>query len=118
MPESPAPQRPPFAPRRAEGPLHRPAFPPGAGVAIAVISVSFAAPLFKLAETPAVTASFWRLALAVLILLPFSRRAWPAWASYSARDWLVVSSCGIALALHFALWVTSLSCTTVAASTC
>lgn len=96
----------------------KPAFPPGLGVAIAVISVSFAAPLFRFADAPAVTASFWRLALAVALLLPFTRSSWPAWRLYSARDWLVILAAGIALAAHFALWVTSLFYTTVAASTC
>ena len=96
----------------------KPAFPPALGVAIAVVSVSFAAPLFRLADAPAVTASFWRLAFATLILLPFTRSAWPAWRAYSGRDWLVIVAAGAALGAHFALWVTSLFYTTVAASTC
>lgn len=96
----------------------RPAFPPALGVAIAVVSVSFAAPLFRLAEAPAVTASFWRLAFATALLLPFTRGCWPKWRSYSGRDWLVILAAGLALAAHFALWVTSLFYTTVAASTC
>lgn len=95
----------------------RPAFPPGIGVAVAVASVSFAAPLFRLADAPAVTASFWRLAFALLLLLPFTRPAWPAWAAYAGRDWLVVGAAGAALAVHFALWVAALFLTTVAAAT-
>ncbi len=96
----------------------RPAFPPALGVAVAVISVSFAAPLFTLAQAPAVTASFWRLALAVAILTPFTMHAWPAWRTYSRNDWGITTLAGVALALHFALWVTSLEYTSVAASTC
>ena len=96
----------------------KPAFPPALGVAVAVLSVSFAAPLFRLADAPAVTASFWRLAFATLLLAPFTARAWPAWRRYTARDWLVIVGAGLALAAHFALWVTSLFYTTVAASTC
>jgi len=95
-----------------------PAFPPGLAVAVAVVSVSFAAPLFRLADAPALTASFWRLALAVLLLAPFAGRGWRAWQAYGAADWGVTVASGIALALHFALWVTSLFYTTVAASTC
>lgn len=95
-----------------------PRLPPAAAVAIAVASVSFAAPLFRLADAPAVTASFWRLAFAVAILAPFTRHAWPAWRAYTGRDWGVVVGAGLALALHFALWVTSLGLTTVAAATC
>jgi len=96
----------------------KPAFPPGLGVAVVVLSVSFAAPLFRLAQAPALTASFWRLAFACLLLLPFSWSAFPAWRKYSARDWGVTATAGVALAAHFALWVTSLFMTSVAAATC
>jgi len=96
----------------------KPAFPPGLGVAVAVLSVSFAAPLFRLAAAPPLTASFWRLAFATLLLLPFAGRGVAAWRAYSARDWGLSLASGAALGLHFALWVTSLSYTTVAASTC
>lgn len=96
----------------------KPAFPPGLGVAIVVLSVSFAAPLFKLADAPPITASFWRLALATLLLLPFTVKAWPAWRAYTTRDWGITAASGIALGLHFGLWVWSLEYTSVAASTC
>lgn len=95
----------------------RPPIPPWLGVAVAVVSVSFAAPLFDLANAPAVTASFWRLALACLLLLPFSVKAWPAWRAYSWREWGIAGAAGVALALHFGLWVASLSMTSIAAST-
>lgn len=96
----------------------KPAFPPGLGVAIVVLSVSFAAPLFRLAQAPAITASFWRLALATVLLLPFAGRGMAAWRAYSPRDWGITILSGVALGLHFALWVTSLFYTSVAASTC
>ncbi len=94
----------------------RPAFPPALGLAIAVVSVSFAAPLFRLAEAPALTASFWRLAFAVLLLLPFTGGAWRHWRNYTPREWRITALAGIALGAHFALWVSSLFYTTVAAS--
>ena len=96
----------------------KPAFPPALGVAIAVLSVSFAAPLFRLADAPPITASFWRLTLASLLLLPFTSKAWPAWRRYTARDWGITAASGVALGLHFGLWVWSLEYTSVAASTC
>lgn len=96
----------------------KPAFPPGLGVAVAVLSVSFAAPLFRLADAPALTASFWRLAFATLLLLPFAGRGLAAWRGYAGRDWAITAASGVALGLHFALWVTSLFYTSVAASTC
>ncbi|HUR61876.1 MAG TPA: DMT family transporter [Candidatus Thermoplasmatota archaeon] len=96
----------------------KPAFPPGLGVAIVVVSVSFAAPLFRLTDAPPVTASFWRLAFAVLLLLPFSFGALQAWRAYRAPEWRITTAAGLALAAHFALWVTSLFMTSVAAATC
>lgn len=87
-----------------------------AGLALAVLSVSFAAPLFRLADAPALTASFWRLAFAVLLLLPFTRGAWGDWRRLEGRDWAWLGASGVALGAHFALWVSSLFHTTVAAS--
>lgn len=95
----------------------KPRFPPALGVAVAVLSVSFAAPLFRLADAPALTASFWRLAFATLLLLPFAPRAVAQWRTFTPREWLLVAASGVALGAHFALWVTSLFYTSVAAST-
>lgn len=95
----------------------KPRFPPALGVAVVVLSVSFAAPLFRLADAPALTASFWRLAFATLILLPFAPRAVAQWRTFTRREWLLCLASGAALGLHFALWVTSLFYTSVAAST-
>ncbi len=78
--------------------------------------MSFAAVLFRLAEAPALTASFWRLAFAVALLLPFTRAAWPTWRGYDRRTWSLTILAGVALGAHFSLWVTSLFLTTVAAS--
>ena len=94
----------------------RPAFLPPLGLAIAVISVSFAAPLFRMADAPPLTASFWRLLFAVALLLPFTSRAAVAWTSYTRHDWKLILASGVALGAHFAFWVTSLFYTTVAAS--
>jgi drug/metabolite transporter (DMT)-like permease len=85
-------------------------------LALAIVSVSFAAPLFRMADAPALTASFWRLAFAVLILVPFAIAGRKKWANWSAREWQLAVLSGVALGAHFALWVTSLFYTTVAAS--
>lgn len=90
--------------------------PPGLVLAVAVASVSFAAVLFRLAEAAALTASFWRLAFAVLLLLPFARHSWRLWRGYDVRTWQLTTAAGVALGAHFALWVSSLFLTTVAAS--
>jgi drug/metabolite transporter (DMT)-like permease len=86
-------------------------------VSLAVVFASFGAVLARLAAAPALTVSFYRVALASLVLLPFAAR--PAVASYprlSRRHrWLLLAS-GAFLALHFATWIASLSYTTIASS--
>ncbi len=94
----------------------RPIMPPALGLGLAVVSVSFAAPLFRMADAPALTASFWRLAFACLLLLPFAWKLGPAWRQWSGKEWRLALLSGVALGAHFSLWVTSLFYTTVAAS--
>ncbi len=93
----------------------RPIMPPALGLGLAVVSVSFAAPLFRMADAAPLTASFWRLAFAVLILAPFTMR-YGSWSDWTRREWGLALAAGLALGAHFSLWVTSLFYTTVAAS--
>jgi drug/metabolite transporter (DMT)-like permease len=90
---------------------------PYAILSLAVLFVSFGSILVRLAEAPALAVSFYRVALASIILLPFAgreaRRSWPALAP---RQRLVLLGSGLALALHFATWIASLSYTSIAAS--
>jgi drug/metabolite transporter (DMT)-like permease len=84
---------------------------------LAVVFVSFGAILVRLADAPALAVSFYRVGLASLFLLPFAggaaRRSWPV---LSRRQGLVLVGAGVALALHFATWIASLSYTSIAAS--
>jgi drug/metabolite transporter (DMT)-like permease len=86
-------------------------------LSLAVLFVSFGAVLVRLAAAPPLAVSFYRMAIASLILLPFAqrdaRRAWPA---LDGRRRLLLLASGLALALHFATWIASLSYTTVASS--
>ena len=86
-------------------------------LSLAVVFVSFGAILVRLAAAPPLAVSFYRVAIASLILLPFAapgaRRSWPA---LDRRRRLLVVVAGLALALHFATWIASLSFTTVASS--
>jgi drug/metabolite transporter (DMT)-like permease len=86
-------------------------------LSLAVGFVSFGAILVRLAAAPPLAVSFYRVAIASLILLPFAapdaRRSWPA---LDGRRRLLVVAAGLALALHFATWIASLSYTTVASS--
>jgi drug/metabolite transporter (DMT)-like permease len=86
-------------------------------LAAAVLLVSCGSVLVRLAEAPPLAVSFHRIFLAAAALAPFGAvplaRSWPALAGRQ-RAALVAS--GVALALHFATWIASLSYTTVAAS--
>ncbi len=79
-------------------------------LSLAVLFVSFGAILVRLAAAPPLAVSFYRVAIASLILLPFAhrdaRRSWPA---LDGRRRLLLLAAGLALALHFATWIASLS---------
>jgi drug/metabolite transporter (DMT)-like permease len=83
----------------------------------AVLLVSVGAILVRLAAAPPLAVSFYRMAIASLVLWPFAwgdaRRSWPA---LTTRERLLLLASGVALALHFATWIASLSHTSVAAS--
>lgn len=83
---------------------------------VGVLSVSSAAILIKLVPAQPTAIAFWRLALTVIILLPWAIRQPMRWATVRKNiGWLLLS--GIFLALHFLFWIRSLSLTSVAVST-
>ncbi|RLC63333.1 MAG: EamA family transporter [Chloroflexi bacterium] len=84
---------------------------------IGVISVSFAAIFVRLAEAPPLVIATYRLCLASLIIIPV---AWVYSSSelrhLSRRTTMMALLSGAFLALHFGLWIASLSYTSVATS--
>jgi drug/metabolite transporter (DMT)-like permease len=84
---------------------------------LAVVFVSFGSIFVRLAAAPALAVAFYRVALASLLLVPFAggeiRRSFPP---MSRRQRLVLVGAGVALALHFATWIASLSYTSIASS--
>ncbi|MFE9402551.1 DMT family transporter [Streptomyces sp. NPDC006530] len=85
---------------------------------VALASVSLSAPLIAATAAPALAIAFWRNALAVGALAPV------AWFKYRARlraltrrEVGLTVGAGALLALHFGLWLPSLSMTSVASST-
>jgi len=83
-------------------------------LAVAVVAVSWAAILVRMAEAPPLAIAFWRLALATAIL------SVPAWWLSSGRPSVrrqgPMLAAGVLLGCHFALWISSLFRTTVASS--
>jgi drug/metabolite transporter (DMT)-like permease len=86
-------------------------------IVIGVVSVSFAAIFIRLAEAPPLVIGAYRLFIASVVL-------WPLTIKYSRNElghltlrdlWLSLAS-GVFLGLHFGLWISSLSYTSVATS--
>lgn len=86
-------------------------------MALAVVCVSVGSILVRMAQAPPLAVAFQRVFLASLVVLPFaSSQALRSWPALRPRGrWLLVLA-GVALAMHFATWIASLSYTTVAAS--
>lgn len=94
-----------------------PKFPPGVALAVAIVAVSTGALFVRLAAAPPLVVAFWRCALATAVLLAiFGRQCRAQWSRLSRRDAGLVLATGLALALHFATWISSLSFTSVASS--
>lgn len=87
-------------------------------LALGVVSVAFSSILIRAAEAPAMSVAFYRNTVAAAILLPIAlARHRDEFRSLTRRGWATALLSGSLLALHFALWIPSLSYTTVAAST-
>lgn len=83
---------------------------------LAVLAISWGSILARLCDLPALSIGFGRLVVAALLLVPWGtralRRSRPGAGTLGAA-----AAAGLLLALHFALWISSLAHTTVAAST-
>ena len=86
-------------------------------LALGVVAVSFAAILIRWAEAPALVVAAYRLGIASAIVLPLAgMRSRTEWARLATGTWLLLGASGVFLGLHFALWIASLSHTSVASS--
>ncbi|MFC5030192.1 DMT family transporter [Streptomyces sp. SID13666] len=87
-------------------------------LAVAIAGVSFSAPLIAATAAPALAIAFWRNAMAIGVLTPFVLRSNLGELRRMGRRSLLLSvAAGATLALHFGLWLPSLSMTSVATST-
>lgn len=85
---------------------------PYAVLAIGLFAVSTASTFIRFAQNggaPSLVIAAVRLTLASLILAPFAfRRYHIAIRQLNRRDWVLITSSGALLAVHFASWITSL----------
>ncbi|MHB1295852.1 MAG: DMT family transporter [Anaerolineae bacterium] len=88
-----------------------------ASLGLGIITLSTASILIRMAEAPALVIGAWRMVLATALLTPWALpRARRELARLGRRDVVLLVLAGVALAGHFATWITSLSYTTVASS--
>lgn len=84
---------------------------------LGLVAISFASIFIKLCQAPSLTIAAYRLSLASLFYLIFTRlRQGPILAPFSRSQLKVVLLSGIFLTIHFATWITSLKYTSVASS--
>ncbi len=84
---------------------------------VGIIAVSFAAIFIRLADAPPLVIATYRLTIASLILIPFaSVKSKVSLRSLPGKTWLWISLSAVFVALHFGLWITSLSYTSIASS--
>ena len=84
---------------------------------VGVVSVSFAAIFIRLAEAPPLVIAAYRLSIASLILIPIaSTKSMKSLKELTKHDMLLILLSSVFIALHFGLWITSLSYTSIASS--
>ena len=93
-----------------------PPFNPKIFLLIGVISFAFGAILIRYSQAPALVIAFYRLFFAAAIMGFFGITKMRNFSNIYFRDVLILCLNGFVLAVHFALWISSLKFTTVAAS--
>ncbi len=89
------------------------------GLFISIIGVSFAAVIIRTCSAEPLIISFYRLLFTTLLLVPFVifiPKIRMEISKITKKEFLIMITIGIILALHFTFWITSLQYTTVASS--
>jgi len=96
----------------------KPAFPPNLALIVSIIAVSTASILIRMSNASPIAIAAYRLTFSTFILLPFFIHSGGLnrFLNASFKDKVTLAGVGVALAFHFASWITSLEYTTVASS--
>ena len=85
----------------------------------AIVSISFAATLIRLADAPAIVIAGYRMLFSTIVLLPFvlsSKGTLGELLGLTGRDVALLSLSGLFLSIHFISWIASIFLTGVASS--
>lgn len=96
---------------------NKPPLPVPLLMVVGIVAISFSAIFIKWSQAPASVQGMYRLFFTSLLMLPFAGKYGGALKALKKGDWLMLAASGIMLALHFLLWMDSLSYTSVASST-
>ncbi|MGU3472712.1 DMT family transporter [Paenibacillus sp. D51F] len=86
-------------------------------LAVGMAAISCAPILVRYSGAPVSVQGFYRMLFTFLMMLPFGWKYRHAFRTISMRDWVKLTVAGFFLALHFLLWMASLSYTSIASST-
>ena len=105
------------APQAPASAAPAPAVSPRLALALAIAATSTGSLFVRLADAPPIAKAFWRCGLCTLVLVVFGWRTLRAdLPRLGRRELRIALASGLALALHFATWISSLSYTSVASS--
>ncbi len=96
----------------------RPMPPPGFVLLVAVLAVSWAGPLVRFTQAPALAVAMWRLVFSVafIAVVVVARGGLRQAFRLTAVEWALAVASGVLLAAHFWSWIASISLTSVASS--
>lgn len=94
-----------------------PPIAPALPLIVGMLAISFAPILVRYSEAPVSVQGMYRMLFTVILMLPFGAKQLGSLRRISAKDWLLLGAAGFFLALHFLLWMASLSYTSIASST-
>ncbi|WP_240489237.1 DMT family transporter [Cohnella thermotolerans] len=97
----------------ASSPPMAPVFP----LIVGMLAISFAPILVRYSNAPVSVQGMYRMLFTVALMLPFGAKQLGSVRKISVKDWLLLGAAGFFLALHFLLWMASLSYTSIASST-
>ncbi|AZN43824.1 DMT family transporter [Paenibacillus albus] len=82
-----------------------------------MLAISFAPILVRYSHAPVSVQGMYRMLFTFVLMLPFGSKQLGAVKHISKKDWILLVLAGIFLALHFLLWMASLTYTSIASST-